>query len=69
MSDAINYPDLDDSSLMPYGKHKGTKMVDVPDSYLLWIYENDKCSDSVKKYIESNLDAIRHNVAREGSPS
>ena len=50
---------LDDSSLMPYGKHKGDKMIDVPASYLIWLYENDKCSKEVKDYVEDNLEVLR----------
>lgn len=31
---------LEDNDLMPFGKHKGKKMKDVPADYLIWIYEN-----------------------------
>lgn len=47
-----------DSSLMPFGKYKGDRLIDVPGSYLLWLYENDKAG-SIKGYIEDNLDAIK----------
>lgn len=30
---------LTDESLMPFGKHKGEKMANVPASYLLWLYD------------------------------
>ncbi len=29
---------MKDTDPMPFGKYKGTKMANVPDSYLLWIY-------------------------------
>jgi uncharacterized protein (DUF3820 family) len=45
---------MDDNSIMPYGKHKGEKMANVPASYLLWLYENDKCSGDIKRYIIEN---------------
>ena len=51
---------LTDESLMPFGKFKGTKMANVPDKYLLYIYENNMCSDpAVKFYIKTNLDVLR----------
>lgn len=50
---------LHDDDEMPYGKHKGTKMANVPSDYLLWLYDNDKCSGKVLSYIEVNLDALR----------
>ena len=31
---------MDDNDLMPFGKHKGKKLIDVPDNYLIWIYKN-----------------------------
>ena len=56
---------MTDSNLMPYGKYKGTKMIDVPASYLLWLYENNKCSGEVKAYITDNLDVIKEEIRRE----
>lgn len=29
-----------DETPMPFGKHKGTPLKDVPPSYLLWLYDN-----------------------------
>lgn len=50
---------------MPFGKYKNQKMANVPASYLLWLYDNDKCSSYVKEYIEDNLDVLRVEVDRE----
>lgn len=47
---------------MPYGKHKGVEMQEVPASYLIWLYENDKCSDSVKEYVEDNLEILKSEI-------
>ena len=33
--------------VMPFGKHKGEKMGDIPDDYLDWVYEN--CQGSVAR--------------------
>lgn len=56
---------MTDESLMPYGIHKGSKMANVPDKYLMWLYDSNKCSGDVRKYIEENMDAIRENMKRE----
>jgi uncharacterized protein (DUF3820 family) len=53
---------LGDDDSMPSGRYKGTLMKDVPAKYLMYIYENDMCSDRVKEYIESNLDVIKQQV-------
>ncbi len=58
---------LTDKGIMPTGKHKGLKMIDVPASYLLYIYENDMCGARVKKYIEDNLDVIKEQAKQEKS--
>ena len=44
---------------MPFGIHKGKQLDQIPDSYLLWLYENNKCSGELKEYIEDNLDVIK----------
>jgi len=56
---------MDDNSLMPYGKFKGTKMANVPPDYLLWCYQQDWCKGDVKKYIQENLDAIKSELKQK----
>jgi hypothetical protein len=51
-------PQLTDTSLMPFGKHKGEKLANVPASYLLWAFDNLQLSDNLKKYIKDNKDAL-----------
>ena len=58
---------MTDNSLMPFGKYKGTKMADVPASYLIWIFENNKCSIEVIKYVRENLDVLKEEVKRENA--
>jgi hypothetical protein len=29
-----------DASIMPFGKHSGTRLEDVPAQYLLWLWDN-----------------------------
>lgn len=50
---------LNDNSPMPNGKYKGILMANVPDEHLLWIYENNKCRDDVREYIEDNLQVLK----------
>lgn len=50
---------LNDNSPMPFGMHKGKAMANVPDHYLKWLYENNKCTREVKEYIEENADVLK----------
>lgn len=58
---------LDDNGKMPYGKYAGQKMIDVPASYLLWMYD-ELCKMAPNKmsfqqklvfdYVEMNYHAL-----------
>lgn len=55
--------ELTDLSPMPFGKHMGIPMQDVPASYLFWLWtsqgmEHNKV-DPVACYIRKNLDALK----------
>jgi len=54
---------MDDESIMPFGKFKGEKMANIPSDYLLWIYENKKCTIEVEEYIQNNMDSIKAEIA------
>lgn len=56
---------LNDESIMPYGTHKGKTLANIPDSYFVWAYENDKCSDAIKEYIEENADVLKIKVNKK----
>lgn len=47
---------------MKFGLHKGKKLIDVPASYLIFLYENEKCFGDLKDYIFDNLDSLKHDV-------
>ena len=53
---------MTDNHLMPYGEYKGQKMANVPPEYLIWLYDNDKCSDEVYDYICDNLETLKQEV-------
>lgn len=54
-----------DNSLMPYGKYKGKKMANIPASYLLWMYRNDKLFKALEVYVEENMDALEKEEKEE----
>ena len=65
------YKELTDSDQMPFGMHQGKKMEEVPDKYLLGLYEKlkndvsiypDSMADRVRNYIAENLDVITKNA-------
>lgn len=54
--------ELDDTSPMPFGKHKDTPMSEVPARYLSWLWANGKSEEvgkcPVADYIQNNLAAL-----------
>jgi uncharacterized protein (DUF3820 family) len=53
---------LTDYDRMPYGIHKNAKMANVPAEYLIWLYDNDKCSGDVKDYIIETMDVLKQEI-------
>ncbi|WPU91842.1 DUF3820 family protein [Mucilaginibacter sabulilitoris] len=54
-----------DNTLMPWGKHKGVALANVPDDYLKWLYAEGKAHGDLKRYIEGNLAAINTNISKQ----
>lgn len=53
---------LEDTDSMPFGKHKGVPMQDVPAQYLHYLWTNGMSSDqagNVADYIRRNLSALK----------
>lgn len=52
---------MDDSTPMPFGKHKGEKMANVPADYLLWLYYQSWIAawPDVQSYISDNMDVLK----------
>ena len=40
---------------MPFGKHKGEEIADIPHSYLKWLAENAKLRGNLKKAVDDAL--------------
>lgn len=67
--------ELDDNSEMPFGKHKGKEMVEVPASYLLWYWNENESKytrgllslmqNSVMRYINENMDALKLEIKKK----
>ncbi len=54
---------LDDNKLMPWGKYAGTKMIDVPASYLLYLKDVKKIDPgTVLDYINDREQFLRDEV-------
>lgn len=57
---------LHDSDLMPFGKYEGTQMIDVPASYLIWLYKDGEMSKgNVRDYIEENLEVLKQKIGEK----
>lgn len=56
---------MDDNSRMPFGKHKGTELANVPADYLLWLHKEGKCFGELKRYIEENMDVLKEEIQRK----
>ncbi len=54
---------LKDTDPMPFGKHQGTPMQDVPASYLHWLWVEEGVQDNkfhrLHGYIKRSLGALR----------
>ena len=52
---------LEDDSPMPYSKHKGQPMEDVPVSYLHWLWEEGNVDEKtpVGDYIRRYMDVLK----------
>ena len=40
---------------MAWGKHKGKLIMDLPDKYLLWLYEAKKAKPEILEWIKQKL--------------
>jgi hypothetical protein len=51
---SVNHPEA--SYVMPFGKYKGVPITDVPDGYIVWIWETMQLRDPLKSAIENELE-------------
>jgi len=57
--------DFNDYTLMPFGKHKGEQLGNVPDDYLIWLYNNHKLDKRLSKYIEESFPKEKLKIKKE----
>lgn len=50
---------MTDKDPMPFGKHKGTPLEDVPASYFHWLHMERCDHPGIKKYIQDNLASLK----------
>lgn len=59
----MGWETLHDDDIMPFGKHKGTLMQDVPADYLHYLWhngmKNQTETNSVAAYIKESLDVLK----------
>jgi hypothetical protein len=55
---------VQDTDIIDFGKYKGEKFGNVPASYLLWLYENDRCTPMARDYVKNNLDVLKKEANR-----
>lgn len=57
----MGFETLQDDSFMPFGKHKGVRMMDVPASYFHYLWHNGMKAEStsVADYIRRNVDVLK----------
>lgn len=51
---------MTDNSIMPFGKHRGKRLADVPAVYLMWLSSKGCTHAGVSKYILSNFGEINY---------
>lgn len=53
--------EYDDDSIMPFGKHKGKTLEDVPASYFIWLQGELRNKSRLNQYEKALLDYIIDN--------
>jgi len=56
---------VDDNYLMPYGAHKGKKMANIPDDYLIHMYDQDKLWPNLRDYVKRNWDVLADEMIKQ----
>ena len=49
---------LEDLSPMPFGKHKGDDMEDVPAQYLMWLWNQNEEDYNLERHMSTNKKAV-----------
>lgn len=50
---------------MPFGKYKGKRLDELPDTYIVWLYEGRiRIHNELKEFVKDNYEAAKANVER-----
>lgn len=52
--------------IMPFGKYKGEQLLDIPVSYLEWIYDNLELNGDLEQAVSDAIDVLRGEKNRRG---
>lgn len=53
---------MTDDSIMTFGKYKGYKLIAIPDSYLIYLYDEGIAKGELKVYIETHVAEITNRL-------
>lgn len=68
MSKIDDFPlneEVTDETIMWFGKYKGSRLADVPASYLMWCYDQNVQQDKLGMYIKRQLRSLRREAEDE----
>jgi len=51
--------------IMPFGKYKGKNISEVPNGYLLYMYDRKKFTGELKKHVENTVPVLRYKKATD----
>ena len=54
-----------DSTIITFGIYSGKKLIDVPASYLIFLFDKNKCNKDLRDYIIDNMNVLRDEIRRE----
>lgn len=62
MESRTNCQKIFDETLMEWGKHRCKPYKLVPAKYFLWLYEKNVKDDTIRSYVEDNIDILKKEV-------
>lgn len=51
---------------MPFGKYKGESLLDIPVSYLEWVYDNIELDGDLEESVSNAIDLLTSEQTRRG---
>lgn len=56
---------MNDNSIMPFGKYKGSKLANIPADYLIYIFDKGIARGDLKNYIVENMDVLQSEIKED----